>query len=192
MQKTLGIYFTHSHCHSVITQITQNQALITNALRIPLTEQSNTAKIAALNSMKSALKLPKKIILGISYQYVTIKTISVDNQLNDNEIFQFLQAHIKEKYLDYEYLHTQDSSKRIRTISADEIYITEQTQLFKRAKIPLHVIDVDSSALERLSLFTKTLLPSPNNQNAIGNFPEKNNHIPFLVALGLSLWGFEK
>ncbi len=190
MPTTLGIYFTQQNCHAVFSQPHRNHYSIINATETPL--DTDTSKQTTLKKIKNQFKQPKRTVLGLPHQQTLIQTISVDLQLTDPEIMQFLNHQSHTSFLDYEVLSHQEKTKTLRVISATPTVIDAQKNLIQAAGLALDIIDIDILSLMRLSQYTKQLLPSNTAAHAIQYINQYNKNIGFYVALGLSLWGCDQ
>ena len=182
MSYTLGIYFSLRHCHAVFMQHANNQYHYQGHFNIAINLQSEETKRQALIRCQQTFSHHKRTILGLRQHDVLIQKTSIDAQLTDTEIMKYLTQQANTNYVDYALLSQTQSTKTLRVVTAQKSLITAYQNLFSSVGIPLHAIDVDILALERLSRHTKHL---------IKNLPEQREGLPFFVSVGLAAWGHD-
>lgn len=191
MSYTLGIYFSLRHCHAVFMQLVNHQYHYQGHLKIDIDSQCEKTKSQALTQCHETFAHPKRIIVGLQQQGILIQKITVDAVLTDAEIMQYLTQQTNTTHLDYETFSKTQTTKTLRVVTAKQSLITTYQNLFVSVHMPLHVIDVDILALERLSRHLRRLLPSAETNHFIKNLPTQQG-IPFFISVGLSLWGCDR
>ncbi|EKD77691.1 MAG: hypothetical protein ACD_42C00225G0002 [uncultured bacterium] len=190
---TLGIQFSLHTGHAVIAEHINDTLICTTAKKIDCDFEKRNALHDAMDFIKSLYQKKMRVIVGIPTQYVMTKELSLDEKLNDRDIFRYLQTQSPHFFghpaaqlnLDYQMLPSNEhNAQKIIAAAAHKIKIDIIETEFQLARIPLHVIDVDIFADARF----KKYLAGQNHFTNKTLFSEET-FLRFSSACGLCLWG---
>lgn len=172
---SLGIDLGNSHLTGVFLSHRKNHVRVlhtfNHCIDPLLIGNAREEKIIDLlaKSLAAIKNKPQKTVIAISYHATIFRTLEMDSELKEDEIFYYLEQNSKkifessmdEIYMDFSEKKTdkkQEKSKIIYCMASKKMDIDAKIYLFKRAGVIIKMVDVDVLALKRMaSLFSDHL-----------------------------------
>lgn len=188
MPSHVGIYFSKHLMSIAISNHRKKTHHLKEFFSIQMTDNTVSAKKAALSQIVKKLNFKDKIILGIEFEKVFTQTVTVEPTLSENDTLAFLNHHSNRQYFDFETIKQSETKKEIRVTSVEDRIINQNIELFNEFNLSLHAIDVNTYALYRLrhcciqqnSVFNLQIIPN--------NILNHKTNLNALIAIGLSFW----
>ncbi len=154
MPTTLTITFSLQHCHAIVSEENADVMIEKVASSIPYDFADNKALSKVVVELKSLYSKATQVFIHIPSEHSITRELTIDNNLSDSEIMQFLQARSTQLFghpadtlcMDYEIqAATEDNKQKIVVVAAHRSLITRIQQSFFDAKIPVHCITTDDN-----------------------------------------------